>query len=329
MFMQNNKIRSIRSEKKLLQKILRHTEGTILNRKNIENENDGKESTENDVLGRGIEKTSNFPAATKSTGRLSTFFALAFLIGWPILILAFLTKEMIPEGLPVNNIGFLMVIAPITSAFILVYKENGLDAAKRLLKRSFNYRRIPSKIWYLPIFFLPLVIYAASLGSLTLMGVQFPEFQFSVVAVPILFLLFVIFGICEEVGWQGYAFGRMETRWKILNASILLGLVWALWHIPGFVIQDPTGGLIWIVGQCINLVVTRVLIVWIFVKAGKSLFAAILFHAMINVCQMIHPFYSSPLAPIIADVFTIVVIAAFAYFSRSMPPNSIIGGFRR
>lgn len=320
--MQNNQVRDIRSKKNYCKKSCGTLEDAILNKQNIESENDEKESVENDVLGRGIEKTSNSPAATKSTGRLPTFFALVFLIGWPIFILAFFTKDMIPEGLPVNNIGFLMVIAPITSALILVYKENGLDAAKRLLKRSFDYRKIPGKIWYLPIFFLPLAIYVASLGSLILMGVQLPEFQFSAAAVPILFLLFIIFGMCEEVGWQGYAFGRMETRWKILNASILLGSAWAIWHIPGFAIQDPTGGLIWIVGQCINLVVTRVLIVLIFVKAGKSLFAAILVHAMINVCQMIHPFYSAPLAPVSADVFTIVAIAAFAYFSRSKPPNT-------
>jgi hypothetical protein len=218
-----------------------------------------------------------------------------------------------PEGIPVNPISLLVVFTPITAALVLTYRENGLDAAKKLLKRSFDYKRITRKTWYMPIFFLIPVIYFSSLGLMILMGVPIPENPIPVVIAPILFLLFFIFALGEEVGWQGYAFDPMEKRWNALNASIVLGIVWAIWHIPVFALQNPPGGAIWIAGQCTNLAVIRILIVWIFNNTGKSVFATILIHAVYNVCTFVLPIYGSPLGPIIASIFVIITAVIVTY----------------
>ncbi|NIM46330.1 MAG: CPBP family intramembrane metalloprotease, partial [Nitrososphaeria archaeon] len=54
---------------------------------------------------------------------------------------------------------------------------------------------------------------------------------------PILFLMFFILAIGEEVGWTGYAFERMEKRWNAFQASLILGIIWAAWHLPIYYVE--------------------------------------------------------------------------------------------
>jgi hypothetical protein len=104
--------------------------------------------------------------------------------------------------------------------------------------------------------------------------------------------LFFVFALFEEVGWMGYAFEPMENRWNALNASLILGLIWAIWHLPLYILAglDP----LWIVGQLISLIAIRTLIVFVYGNTGKCVFATILFHAMYNLCTLlVTSFYTS------------------------------------
>ena len=46
--------------------------------------------------------------------------------------------------------------------------------------------------------------------------------------------LLIIGPLSEEIGWRGYALERLQTRWNALTSSLIVGLVWALWHLPLF-----------------------------------------------------------------------------------------------
>ena len=47
----------------------------------------------------------------------------------------------------------------------------------------------------------------------------------------------------EEIGWRGYALPRLTARLGLAPASVVVGVLWALWHLPFFFIQgvDKTG----------------------------------------------------------------------------------------
>lgn len=75
-----------------------------------------------------------------------SFFVLVFLFSLPFYVLAPLSSTFIPEGLPINHLDFLMIIVPITAAFILTYKKGGFTAAKTALKKPLDYKKIPLKI---------------------------------------------------------------------------------------------------------------------------------------------------------------------------------------
>jgi membrane protease YdiL (CAAX protease family) len=173
----------------------------------------------------------NIPESSNFTKNLTIYFGIVFIISLPFYIIA----SLIPQEMTIL-MGLSLALAPITAGLILTYRENGSDGAKRLLKRSFDYKRISNRVWYLPILFLWPFIFIVAFGIMASIGETTPEPLFPVLVTPVLFILFFIFALFEEVGWMGYAFERMENRWNTLNASLILGIIWAIWHLPLYIL---------------------------------------------------------------------------------------------
>jgi membrane protease YdiL (CAAX protease family) len=185
---------------------------------------------------------------------------------------------------------------------ILVYKEDKTTGVTELLKRSFDYRRIRAKVWYVPTVLLMPGIAVLAYGLMRLVRLPLPAPQFPGVAALAMFLAFFIAALGEELGWSGYAIDPMQDRWNALQASILLGLVWATWHIVPLTQVDRSP--IWIAWWCLFTVALRVLIVWIYNNTGKSVFAAALYHAIANVSWQLFPNYGSHWDPRITGLIT-------------------------
>ncbi len=138
--------------------------------------------------------------------------------------------------------------------------------------------------------------------------------------VPIYFVIFFIAAIGEEMGWTGYAIDPLQDWWRnALLASIFLGAMWAVWHLVPFIQTHNTP--IWVAGQDVHTVVLRVLIVWLYNNTGKSVFAAITFHAMANVSELVlFPIYGSYYDPVIASIIMAItaVIVTFLWGSKTL-----------
>jgi membrane protease YdiL (CAAX protease family) len=235
------------------------------------------------------------------------FFLLVFIISAPFRLMGDMAEQKLP--LPFNlPVGALVLVCPMIAALILIYMENGLDGVKQLLMRPFDFKRIKGKIWYVPIFFLMPCIIVMEYGLMKLMWIEIPNFQFSVLMVPVYFVVFFIGGIGEEIGWTGYATDPLQDRWNALEVGIILGTVWTMWHITPWVQAHYTP--IWVAGQSVTSIVLRILIVWIYNNTGRSVFAAISFHAMVNVSELVlFPIYGSYYDPVITFVFMAVTAA--------------------
>ncbi len=219
-----------------------------------------------------------------------------------------LWAKLLPINLPLSA---LMFVCPITAALMLVRQENKPAGVQAFLKRAFDYKRIQHKIWYAPIFLLMPAVMIVSYGIMRLFGLPLPAFQMPLGALPIFFLIFLIGGIGEEIGWSGYAIDPLQARWGALNASIMLGAVWASWHIVPFFQAHHTAQ--WVVWQCAGMLPMRVVIVWLYNNTGKSGLAAILFHAMINVSTFLYPNYGSSYDPFIAFIILAAVAATVTF----------------
>jgi membrane protease YdiL (CAAX protease family) len=77
-----------------------------------------------------------------------------------------------------------------------------------------------------------------------LLGLEVSSRTAPFLLVPLLFVLFFILAIGEEVGWMGYAVDPMQDQWSALTTSIILGLVSAIWHFVPLIQMGRT--LIWI-----------------------------------------------------------------------------------
>jgi membrane protease YdiL (CAAX protease family) len=176
---------------------------------------------------------------------------------------------------------------PGVTALILIYKESGKEGVVALLKRTYDVRNIKSKIWYLPI----LLIYP-SMGFLDYLiqrmaGTSMPPLHFSL---PIFLgystVFFMTYG--EELGLTGYAIDRLQQRYSALTSGILLGLIWAGYHIPSFIISGYYS-FEWMFWHALYIIAGRVLFVWVYNNAGKSLFSMALFHSTFGLFWILLP----------------------------------------
>jgi membrane protease YdiL (CAAX protease family) len=216
------------------------------------------------------------------------FFTLTFLLSTPFYILnalAYLNIVGKPE-MGALYIG-LFTVTPLASASILTFRSLGKHGLKELLHRIFDFKRIAKKRWYLAIILLSPLIFMFSLALIVLLGFPVPPTMIPFVALPVIFLFFFLLATGEEVGWMGYAFEPMQQRDSALKASLVLGMVWAFWHLPFFVFMMPNP--LVLTSQFFATIGLRVLVVWIFNNTGKSVFAAISFHAMDNTALMTFP----------------------------------------
>ena len=174
-----------------------------------------------------------------------------------------------------------MTFVPMIVAVGLVALQDGNADAMNLLRRALDFRRIKRLRWLLTaIFFMP-VAFGLQYGVIHLSGVAFPDVEgVSITAILAYFLMFLVGAIGEEIGWQGYAFAGLKDRASALNAALVLGVVWALWHVIPFALMGRSGD--WIIWQCLVIILLRVIIVWLFVNTGDSVMIAALFHAMSN-----------------------------------------------
>ncbi len=233
------------------------------------------------------------------------FCLLTFVLSVPFLLLGATTSLQLLPGIPVSAFAF---VCPGIAAAILVYEESKSAGVRDLLKRALDYRRIRAKVWYVPLTLLMPAISLLTYGMMRLTGTPIPVPQFSLPAALATFLAFCLAGLAEELGWSGYVIDPLQDRWGALRASVLVGVVWAVWHYVSLIqVHRSTT---WIAWWSLYTVALRVLIVWLYNNTGHSVFAATVFHALSNVSSVT---YSSCFDPrvtglIVAFVATIVVI---------------------
>lgn len=245
-----------------------------------------------------------------------SFFILLFVLTLPFWLLSALVQT--PSWVPINlPLSALAIVSPPISACILLFREEGASGVGKLLRRSFDLRRIKPLLWYLPILLLCPLILLLSYWVALLLGQKLPEPHISPLTLLVFLLVFLFAALCEELGWTGYATDPLQERWGALTGALLLGTVWALWHIIGF---KQGHDWVWVAGQCFTTIGLRVLMVWLYNNAGRSLFAMVLFHAMVNVSEFSYPNNGSHYDPVITGTITaiIAVIVTYLWGARTL-----------
>ncbi len=233
---------------------------------------------------------------------LSRFFILAFLLIIPFWILNALKPVQILPGIPLSAIG---AFIPALAGFILVSLYSGRSGAIQLLRRSFDFRRIKDKKWYIPVVLINPVIALIAYAIIRLGGTTIPNPGSIIITIVPLFIVFFIAALGEEIGWSGYATEPMLRRWGACITAILLGLVWVAYHVVPLLQVNRSVG--WIAWWSLDTLALRIIMVWLFIHTGKSVFAAAVFHAMINLSWQLFPVNGSYYDPRIFGLVTFFI----------------------
>jgi membrane protease YdiL (CAAX protease family) len=205
---------------------------------------------------------------------LVAFFVLAFLTtfgGWALAIAT--------QNATLFDLG---LWGPALAAILITAVTRGKAGLLELARRLVQWRA-PAR-WYLVILLgWPALSLLAALIHALLTG-QPLSIQWDNWSATLNFLsssLILGFWACEEIGWRGFALPRLLGRWNALLSSIVLGLVWWLWHLPYFF---TGGGISPEFYPFVALTVTvSIFMTWVFNHTRGSVFLAIFFHFWMNV----------------------------------------------
>jgi uncharacterized protein len=222
------------------------------------------------------------------------FVALTFAVSWVIWV------SMALAGLSIaTTAGAVLNVVALSGpsiAALVIASALGSGEIRRLLG-GFSLARM-SIGWTLVAVLLPLGMVALAIAiSVGAMGGATPILSSAIIGTLFVEWIRIVFlggPLGEEIGWRGFALPRMQAQRSAFSASLMLGLIWGLWHIPLYMVPGTgqaetiagSGGsgaapaligafVVWTMGL-------SVLFTWLYNVTRGSLIVVILFHASVN-----------------------------------------------
>ena len=216
------------------------------------------------------------------SGYLLLTFGSAWLIWMPLLF-----AEYAGFPLPVPPIVLIVSgsFTPSLAALFLSWRTSGRPGLRRLLGQVAIWRVSP--IWYVFAILGPALVMLLATGGDVLLGGKVPDYvPFGIrwLIVPVnFFLVFLIGGpLGEEFGWRGLALPALEARFSPAWASLLLGVIWTVWHLPLFFISASAQHSLPFGLFALLTLPLCILLTWVYHGSGESLLLVMLLHAAVN-----------------------------------------------
>ena len=248
------------------------------------------------------------------------FFVLSCAFSWPGFFLHGLGRAGVLSSPMPAELPLLAEYGPTLAAILLCALEGGWAGVKRLLASGLRWR--VRWYWYLVVLFGDAALLAALIGFRRLLGHPVPEFaqltgwtdrfvhhlkglgpsigpvdalldamHGRTVATVLGAALVAILsgGVTEEFGWRGYAQPRLSERWNALRTSVVVGVMWAIWHLgPWFLFfvqpasEAATVNATFVLEYLANCIPLAVLMGWVYYNTRGSVLLMILAHAAHN-----------------------------------------------
>ena len=181
------------------------------------------------------------------------------------------------------------VFAPALIALLLTERETGGRAATvALVSRVFKWQ-VGARWYVFAVGYMAAVKLSVAVVHRIVTGAwpRFGQEPWYLMAAAIIISTWVQAG--EEIGWRGYALPRLSERFGLAPASVVLGIVWATWHLPLFFFPENN-----ILGQSFPLYLLQVTalsvaMAWLYWRTGGSLLLVMLLHAAVNNTKDIVP----------------------------------------
>lgn len=263
---------------------------------------------------------------------LVIFFSLAYVVAWIFFIPVALFSGNSSDAASAAMRQILIlpgVFAPALVAIVLTARSEGSEGLRVLLSRVLQWQVgarwfVFSVGYFAAIKLAVAVIHRIATGAWP----QFGHTPWYVMVAAIAVSTPVQAG--EEIGWRGYALPRLSARVGLAWASVILGVIWACWHLPLFFVRagDTYGQSFFV--YAVQVTALSVAFAWLYVHTNQSLLLVMLLHASVNNTLDIVPsavpgaMNTFGLSTSLVAWFTVAVLwACAAYFLIRMPKGQL------
>ena len=237
----------------------------------------------------------------KSSKNILIFFTATFLWTWACylpIVLSGASQYQMPWMILLILGGMGPSLVGVALVFITYKREDRRD----YFLRCFSIRRIRLAWWLVIILIFPLILIAVVATDRALGGgppglTQLESLLASPFTIPLAALRSFMSGpFSEEFGWRGFALEPLIKCLGIFPGTLLLGFLWAVWHLPLYFMADGwhaqmgfglTGLWTFIVfNMALSLIMT-----WVYLNSNRSILSAMLLHFAVNFsAQLLSPY---------------------------------------
>lgn len=243
---------------------------------------------------------------------LLPFLIIAFGLAWSIIALFIFLPEFMTSTFG-NLTGqhplfFLCVYSPAIAAFILVFYYRGLNGLVLFSSRFLLWRC--SVGWYgFIIVIVPIVFYAGAIIKDSSFENIFPFDSIQVIVTALFFS--VIKGPVEEFGWRGFGLPLLQRNFTPFGASLILGIVWGVWHFPAFLLSGTQQSNWAFAPFLLGCIAISMIATTLFNASRGSILLAAFFHFM-----LMNPIFpdAEPFDSFLLTLITVPII----WFNREM-----------
>ena len=235
------------------------------------------------------------------------FFVAAFAITSLALLAPVLAAVGVLAGEPTDYFAGapIAIFGPTIAATWASAREGGRARVRALFSGLTAWRVRPR--WYLLALSLPTLAYLPFRAAYELVPGVAPQPWLWLPGEPQYLIAAIMLPIGEEIGWRGYALPRLIARHGPVRASLRLGLLWALWHVPMLVSAGDSVSEMLIMLP--YFLAGSILFTWLHQRTGGSLLLAVVLHVgahLHNTSQAPH----GDLVPLTLSTVGLVSLAA-------------------
>lgn len=249
---------------------------------------------------------------------IAWFYVLAFGISWlGMIAIVLASRGIAPFDSPYFQVLFIFyAIGPALAAMIVSQVTHGKIGIQALNKGLIRWR--VGLVWYIVAVLGPVVLFLAAQVVTKLLG-----FAVTIAVPPVELSPYVMFGAvvnflgntCEEIGWRGFALPHLQKRHSALIATLIVGMLWGLWHLPLVFLGGPMSEypFLWF----ISIAADAFIYTWIYNSTKGSLLLVALFHGLGNIFGALITGVSPVAYALVSCVVAIVLIAVFGKVNLS------------
>jgi len=232
---------------------------------------------------------------------LRSFFLLAFGLTWVLLGPWFYLFNVVNQGemsvwlWAMAPLAFIGGWGPSLAAVIVTAHQGDRSAVRRLLVSLADWR--VHFRWYLLVFLLPPLATALSIliADRGITTIRHFDLIAALAGAPLTYAIALPFGpLGEELGWRGFALPNLLARFGPWRATLILGTLWTLWHLP-MMLWMPGASVPSFMGlsvrsvliYLIHVMAVTAIMTLLFLRTNGSILLAVLAHLAFNTAESV------------------------------------------